>query len=80
MYYISFFSALIESVGYDPQRAILRVKLLDNRGIRQYEGVPEDMWYCLREKHNPDVYYRRYICGRFRECVIAENEDEIPWL
>lgn len=78
MYYISFFSALIESVGYDPQRALLRVKLSNNRGIRQYEGVPEDTWYCLREKHNPDVYYRMSICGKYAEYIIDEYQDTSP--
>ncbi len=77
MYYICFYSALIESVGYDPQRALLRVKLLRDGGIRQYEGVPEDVWYCLREKNNPDVYYRKNVCGRYPEIIITECEEMI---
>ncbi len=75
MYYICFFSTLIDSVGYDPQRALLRVKLVRGEGIREYEDVPEDIWYCLREKSNPDVYYRKNICGRYTEHVIIECDD-----
>ena len=75
IYYIMFRSNLIEKIGYDPLRAVLAVKLLKEREVRQYEGVPEEIWYRLREKGNPDVYYRRYICGNFPETRIIVNED-----
>lgn len=75
IYYIVFRSALIEKIGYDPLRAVLEVKMLKEKGVRQYEGVPEEIWYRLREKGNPDVYYRRYICGCFPETRIIVNED-----
>lgn len=73
IYYIIFRSPLIEKIGYDPLRAILAVKLLEERSIRQYVGVPEEIWYRLREISNPDVYYRRYICGSFPETKIYGN-------
>lgn len=71
--YVHFFSALIESIGYDPQCARLEVRLLRERNVRQYENVPEDVWYCLRENNHPDVYYRRYICGHYEEKVIPHR-------
>lgn len=61
------FSALIETIGYDPQCAILEVKLLRDGRVLYYKGVPEDVWYHLRETCHPDLYYRRCICGRFQE-------------
>lgn len=73
IYYISFYSALIESIGYDPQCALLEIKLLNDGQVLQYKGVPEEVWYRLRETHHPDVYYRRHICGRFQEARIAGN-------
>lgn len=74
IYFIGFYSALIEMAGYDPQRALLTVKLVNGRGIRRYMEVPEDIWYRLREKTNPDIFYRRYICGSFPEDVSLEDE------
>lgn len=65
--YINFFSSLIEALGYDPQCACLVVKLSRNGQVRIYEGVPEDIWYRLRENNNPDMYYRKHICGCFPE-------------
>ena len=75
IYYIGFYSALIEFAGYDPQRALLAVKLVNNGGIRKYIGVPEEIWYRLREKNNPDVYYRRYICGSFQEARGVDGDE-----
>ena len=60
--------------GYDPQRALLEVKLMNDGKTRKYVGVPEDIWYRLREKTNPDIYYRRYICGSFPEAKGLNDE------
>jgi len=76
IYYISFYSSLIEMLGYDPQCALMEVKLLGDVVIRRYEGVPEDVWYQLRNNYNPDAYYRRYICGSFPETKIRIEEEE----
>lgn len=70
--HISFYSGLIQTMGYDPQNALLEVRLLNDGKIRQYRDVPEDIWYCMRENRSPDAYYRRYICGCYPESVIAE--------
>lgn len=75
--HISFYSTLIETVGYDLQRAILEVKLLSDGKIRRYEDVPEYIWYRLREDYHPDTYFRRNICGRFVETIISEDVEEI---
>ena len=74
--HISFYSALIETIGYDPQYAILEIKLLSDGKIRQYQGVPEEVWYHLRENYHPDTYYRRYICGCYKEIVIMDDCEE----
>lgn len=71
IFYVSFFSALIEAIGYDPQRALLEVRLSRGARVRQYENVPEDVWYHLRENGHPDAFYRRYICGHYRELNIS---------
>ena len=42
--HISFYSTLIETMGYDPQCAILEVKLLSDGKVRRYENVPENIW------------------------------------
>lgn len=75
--HISFYSTFIATVGYDPQTAILEIKLLVDGRIRQYENVPEDIWYRLRENNHPDTFYRRHICGRFSETVLPEEEETI---
>lgn len=67
MRHVSFFSGLIETAGYDAQRALLEVKLAADGRICRYREVPEDIWYRFRENASPDAYYRRYICGCFLE-------------
>ncbi len=71
--HISFYSGLIETLGYDPQRAILEIRLLSDGKIRRYENVPESAWYHLRQDKHPDTYFRRYICGRYTETTIEEE-------
>lgn len=70
--HISFYSTLIETVGYDPQCAILEVKLAGDGKIRQYRNVPEYIWYRLREEYRPDTFYRRRICGCFKETILSD--------
>lgn len=67
MTYVSFFSALIETVGYDAQCAVLEVRLAAAGRVCRYREVPEDIWYRFRENVSPDIYYRKYICGHFPE-------------
>lgn len=67
MTYVNVFSALIETVGYDAQCALLEVRLTAEGRVCRYREVPEEIWYCFRENASPDVYYRRYICGCFPE-------------
>lgn len=67
MRYVNFFSALIETAGYDAQCALLEVRLFADGSIHRYKGVPEEIWYRFREEDSPDAYYRRHICGCFPE-------------
>ncbi len=73
MKHIGFYSGLIETVGYDPQRALLEIKLVNDGKVRQYRNVPEDAWYHLRGSCQPDIYYRKYICGSYTELVVVEG-------
>lgn len=63
----SFCCLYIDTVGYDAQREILEVRLNNSSKVRRYTNVPEDIWYQFRESANPDIYYRRCICGHFPE-------------
>lgn len=63
----SFCSTYIDAIGYDAQRALLEVRMAGNGRIRRYADVPEEIWYRFRESASPDIYYRRCICGHFRE-------------
>lgn len=63
----SFCSTYIDAIGYDAQRALLEVRMAGNGQIRRYADVPEEIWYRFRESASPDMYYRRCICGHFRE-------------
>lgn len=72
IFYTYFFGSVIEAMGYDPQRALLEVRFLQNGEVKQYENVPEEVWYYLRENRHPDMYYRRYICGHYKELEEAE--------
>lgn len=74
--HISFYTTLIETIGYDPQRAILEVRLVSDGKIRQYENVPEYIWYHLRADYHPDTYYRRFVCGRYVETIVEEEDGE----
>lgn len=65
----SFCCTYIDTVGYDAQRQLLEVKLNNSDKIRRYVNVPEDIWYQFRKSENPDIYYRRCICGHFPETV-----------
>ena len=65
----SFCCTYIDTIGYDAQRGILEIKLNNSDKIRSYKNVPEDIWYQFRESANPDIYYRRCICGYFPETV-----------
>lgn len=73
MIYFSFCSNNIDAIGYDAQRAILEVRLYRDNRTRRYFNVPEDIWYRFRESAHPDVYYRKYICGRFPESAGRRN-------
>lgn len=63
----SFYCTYIDAIGYDAQRELLEVRLNNNRKVKRYVNVPEEIWYQFRESADPDIYYRRYICGRFPE-------------
>ena len=63
----SFCSTYIDAIGYDAQRAMLEVRMARSGRIRRYADVPEEIWYRFRESASPDIYYRRCICGHFRE-------------
>lgn len=73
--HISFYTGIIETMGYDPQRALLEVKLMSDGKVRQFEDVPEDIWYHMRENYHPDTYFRRYVCGRFKETILPDEEE-----
>lgn len=72
--HISFYSNLIETLGYDPLYALLEIKLATDGRIRQYKNVPEYIWYRLRSDYHPDVFYRRNICGHYVEVILPEEE------
>ena len=72
--FFSFCSTYIDAIGYDAQRALLEVRMARNGRIRRYTDVPEEIWYRFRESASPDMYYRRCICGHFRETA-ARNTD-----
>ena len=71
--HISIQSGLIEPMGYEPQHALLEIRLSSNGKVWQYRDVPEDVWYQLREDHHPDAYFRRYVCGHYRESLLADE-------
>ena len=65
----SFHCTYINAVGYDAQRELLEVRLNNNCKVKRYVNVPEEIWYQFRESADPDIYYRRCICGRFPESI-----------
>ena len=67
----SFCSTYIDAIGYDAQRAQLEVRMARNGRVRRYADVPEEIWYRFRESASPDIYYRRCICGHFRETSVG---------
>lgn len=71
--HISIQSGLIETMGYEPQNALLEIRLSSDGKVWQYRDVPEDVWYRFREDCHPDAYFRRYICGHYRESLFADE-------
>ncbi|WP_330687555.1 KTSC domain-containing protein [uncultured Acetatifactor sp.] len=71
--HISFYSGIIQTMGYDPQYALLEIRLVGDGKVRQYSDVPEETWYHLRESYHPDTYYHRHICGCYKEYVVLEG-------
>ena len=65
----SFYCMNIDAIGYDAQRELLEVRLNNNGKVKRYVNVPEEIWYQFRESANPDIYYRRCICGHIPETV-----------
>ncbi|MBR1476710.1 MAG: KTSC domain-containing protein [Lachnospiraceae bacterium] len=57
----------IKCVNYDPQRCILEIELWNSRDRVYYLGVPEEIWYKLKETNTPAAYLRKYIRGKYRE-------------
>ena len=62
-----FGGAIIESAGYDAQKALLEVEFVRNGQVLQYSGVPEDVWYRLKCESKPDFFFQRAIKGCYRE-------------
>ena len=71
----SFSSTYIEAIGYDAQRELLEVRMISNGKIKRYANVPEEIWYQFRESADPDIYYRRCICGHFPETVYRTRRE-----
>lgn len=63
-------------MGYDPQCAILEIRLTRDGKVRRYCNVPESIWYHFRDSRHPDTYYHRYICGRYTESLISDRAAE----
>lgn len=77
----SFCSTYIDAIGYDAQRALLEVRMVNGGRIRRYMDVPEEVWYRFRESVSPDLYYQRCICGHFRETTVGgtvHRKNKIP--
>ena len=71
--HISIQSGLIETLGFEPQRALLEVKLSGDGNVWQYWYVPVVVWYQFWLDRHRDAYFRRYICGRYRESLLADE-------
>ena len=75
--HISFYSGLIQTVGYDPQRALLEVRLANDEKVRQYRNVPEDtIW--------EGAVIRMFItadtsAGAMRNLFFQGNPPDIDW-
>lgn len=60
----------IRAMGYDPQQMLLEVEFAGERVVHQYEEVPEQIWYGLRNARRPDWYFNQYVSGHFPEKTI----------
>ena len=72
----SFSSTYIEAIGYDAQRELLEVRMTGSGKVKRYANVPEEIWYRFRESADPDIYYRRCICGYFPETVYHIHRED----
>lgn len=75
MFRCKFTAITIISAGYDPQRALLEVKVARNGEVWQYQDVPEELWYRFKGDRDPDVFFRRYIQGCYAEQQAFSEEE-----
>ena len=57
----------IVSAGYDSQCTVLEIEFAGDGQIWQYTGVPEAVWYRFRSVPMPELFFRTYIQGHYRE-------------
>ena len=63
----------IASVGYNAQCAVLEVEFVKEGQIMQYMDVPEEIWYRFRSGEVPDIFFHKYIKGRYDELLIDKS-------
>jgi KTSC domain-containing protein len=71
---ISVESATLATVGYDLERAVLRLQFRDGL-IYEYFGVPAAVHDALLISPSKGGYFNRVIRGRFAYARASEQED-----
>ena len=77
MVYYKFGGVVIESAGYDAQKALLEVQFVRNGQILQYLGVPEEVWYHFKGEARPDFFFQRAIKGCYRENRVSVTHNQV---
>jgi hypothetical protein len=62
-----FGSTLIDSAGYDAQRALLEIEFTVDGQIFRYLGVPEEVWYRFKRGPAPEAFFHGFIKGCYAE-------------
>lgn len=62
-----FHDIVIASAGYDAQCELLEIEFCHDGQVWQYCEVPEDIWYRFKFEENPELFFHRYIKGRYVE-------------
>jgi KTSC domain len=65
-------SSTLTMIGYDVERAVLRLEFRD-RLIYEYYGVPADQHEELRRSLSKGSYFNRTIRGRYAYARVSEQ-------
>ncbi len=57
----------IKSAQYYPVRMVLEIQFYGDTNVYQYMDVPEEVWYCMRNVLNVDMFFNTQIMSKYKQ-------------